>query len=85
MPLIIGGVVLALIVAAVGIGVAVSRSGDDPVATGGTGGGGGTSSAPPAEAKKASDAVKGYLDALAAGDAQAALAFASTAPPTRRS
>jgi hypothetical protein len=78
--LIIGGVVLALIVAAIGIGVAVSRSGDDQVATGGTGGGGGTSSAPPAEAKKASDAVKGYLDALAAGDAQTALGFASTAP-----
>jgi len=78
-PIIIGAVVLALVVAAIGIGVAVSRGGDDPVAGGGTGGGG-TSSAPPAEAKKASDAVQGYLEAIAAGDAQAALAFASTAP-----
>ena len=78
-PIIIGAVVLALVVAAIGIGVAVSRGGDDPVAGGGTGGGG-TSSAPPAEAKKASDAVKGYLDALAAGQAEAALAFGKDQP-----
>ncbi|HYI52577.1 MAG TPA: hypothetical protein VEX57_01320 [Microlunatus sp.] len=76
-PIIIGAVVLALVVAAIGVGVALSRGGEEPVAGGGTGG---TTSAPPAEAKKASDAVQGYLEALAAGDAQAALAFASTAP-----
>ncbi|HEY5980514.1 MAG TPA: hypothetical protein VIT41_12850 [Microlunatus sp.] len=72
-PIIIGAVALSLVVAAIGIGVAVSRGGEDPVA-------GGTTSAPPAEGKKASDAVQGYLEALAAGDAQAALAYASVAP-----
>ena len=74
LPLIIGaGRARPRAVGTIGIGVAVSRGGDDPVAGGGTGGGGGTSSAPPAEAKLPSDAVQGYLEALAAGDATTAL------------
>ena len=79
LPLIIGAAVLALVLIGTIIGVAVVRGGDDPVAGGGTGGGG-TSSAPPAEAKLPSDAVTGYLEALAAGDATTALTYASTAP-----
>lgn len=80
LPLIIGAGVLALVLIGTIIGIAVVRGGADPVAGGGTGGGGGASSAPPAEAKKPSDAVQAYLEALAAGDAQTALAFASTQP-----
>ncbi len=80
LPLIIGAGVLALVLIGTIIAVAVVRAGDDPVAGGGTSGGGGTSSAPPAESKLPSDAVKGYLEALAAGDATTALTYASTAP-----
>lgn len=79
-PLIIGAAVLALVLIGTIIGVAVVRGGgEDPVAGGGAGGGGGASSAP-AESKLPSDAVRGYLEALAAGDATAALGYATTAP-----
>lgn len=76
-PIVIGVVVLALVVAGIGIALITRGGGDEPIASGGTGGG--TSSAP-AQAAKASDAVQGYLQALADGDAQGALAYASTTP-----
>jgi hypothetical protein len=79
LPLIIGAAVLALVLVGTIIGVAVVRGGGDEPAAGGGAGGGGTSSAP-AESKLPSDAVRGYLEALAAGDAQTALSYASTAP-----
>ncbi|MDN5726242.1 MAG: hypothetical protein L0G99_09985, partial [Propionibacteriales bacterium] len=40
----------------------------------------GSTSSGPAAAKKPSDAVKGYLDALAAGDAATALSYAESSP-----
>jgi hypothetical protein len=76
LPLIIGAGVLALVLIGTLIGIAVVRGADQQTA-GGTGGG---SSNAPAEAKLPSDAGRGYLEALAAGDAQSALSFASTTP-----
>jgi hypothetical protein len=72
----IGGAgVLVLILLIVGA-VALTGRGSEPTA----GGGGGGTSAPVPQATKASDAVKGYLDALAAGQAEAALAFGKDQP-----
>lgn len=78
LPIIIGAGVLALVLVGTLIGFAVTR-GNDKTTT--TGGGGGSSQAPvPAQADKPSDAVQSYLQALAAGDSQTALSFASTQP-----
>ncbi len=78
MAIIVGAGVLALILIVVGVVALVSR-GSTPTADGG-GGGGTATSAPAPEPTKASDAVKGYLDALAAGQAEAALAFGKDQP-----
>ena len=79
LPIIIGAGVLALVLIGGLIGFAIIRSGNDKVASGG--GGGGTSQSPvPVQADKPSDAVQGYLQALASGDAQTALSFAATQP-----
>ena len=77
---VVGAVVLVLIVGAIVAGIALTRRAQ----TAGTDPGGGSnvpgqSSAPPV-ADKPSDAVKAYLEALAAGDADAALALGDTAP-----
>lgn len=75
--IIIGAGVLALVLIGSLIGFAVVR-GKDNTATPSGGGSGQTPA--PAQADKPSDAVQGYLQALANGDAQAALSFASTQP-----
>ena len=76
-PLIIGAAALALVLIGTIVGIAVTRGNNGPAAT--PGGSGGTS-APPAEAALPSDAVRGFLEALAAGDAQTALGYAQTQP-----
>ncbi|GAB2567241.1 hypothetical protein [Microlunatus antarcticus] len=68
----IGAGALALILAVVA--VAVNLGGRDDVAGGGTTTGGSTAAAP--AAATASDAVNGYLQAVAKGDAAAAVAYA---------
>lgn len=94
--LIIGAIVLALVIIGVGAAVLLNRSSDtasdpiDPPVTGGTGGGGGPTgaSAPPTQAStvpppvttQADQAVKAYLDALAAGQAGVALSLAQEQP-----
>ena len=79
--IIVGIVVLALIAGGITTAVVLSRSaqtaGPDPGT--GSSGGPGASSAPPI-ATKPSDAVKAYLEALAAGNAEAALALGDSAP-----
>ncbi|MDN5763189.1 MAG: hypothetical protein L0H41_12855 [Microlunatus sp.] len=77
-PIIIGAAVLALVLIGTIVGVAVTRSNNDPTTTDPPGGT--ATSAPPAEAKLPSDAVRGFLEALATGDAQTALTYAQTAP-----
>ncbi|GAA2097193.1 hypothetical protein GCM10009841_09360 [Microlunatus panaciterrae] len=72
--LIVGAAVLALIVLGVA-GGAILLSGGNKTDTGGTGT---RTSAPPAT--KASDAVKSYLEALAASNAQAALDLSEDQP-----
>lgn len=72
--IIIGASAVALILIIVGAFALFNRS-PEPV----VGGGGGTT-VPAPQATKASDAVKGYLDALAAGQAEAALAFGNDQP-----
>ena len=76
MAIIVGAAVVALILVIVGV-VALIGSGSKPSASGG---GGGATTAPAPAATKASDAVKGYLDALSAGHAEAALAFGKDQP-----
>lgn len=82
--IILGVVALALILVGVGAAVLVrSRTAVTPSPTPGQTSGGGpgpSTSAPPAGALP-SDAVAGYLNALAAGDAAAALAYAAAAVP----
>lgn len=82
--IVLGVVALALILVGVGAAVLVRNrapgAGPGPVPS--TNSGPGSSSAPPSSAPPAalaSDAVRGYLEALAAGDADAALAYASAA------
>ena len=70
----IGAGALALILAVVAVAVNLGGR-DDTTGGGGTGGGGGGSSAP--AAASASQAVEGYLQAVAAGDAQKALSYAA--------
>ncbi len=71
----IGVGALALILAVVAVGVNLAgRSDSAGGGSGGGTGGGGASSAP--AAATASDAVQGYLQAVAKGDAQAAVAYA---------
>lgn len=69
------------IILAVGVGFLVTRDGGKEEA-GGPGGGGASSetSPPPEQGGKPSDPVQGYLEALAAGDAETAIGFAKTAP-----
>lgn len=94
--LIIGAIALALVIIGVGAAVLLNRNTDtasgpvDPPATGGTGGGGGPTgaSAPPTQAStvpppastQADQAVRAYLDALAAGQAGVALSLAAEQP-----
>ncbi|SDS45554.1 hypothetical protein SAMN04488543_1763 [Friedmanniella luteola] len=75
LPLILvaAGVAFLLVV---GITIAALRGGDDePVATGSGG-----SSSEPAEAAKPSDAVRGFLEAVAASDGEKAASFLKTPP-----
>ena len=70
------------IILAVGAGFLLTRGGDEEMA-GGPGDPGGDSSAESPAAQqggKPSDPVQGYLDALAASDAEKAMSFAKTAP-----
>ena len=69
----IGAGALALILAVVAVAVNVGGRSDG--AGGGTTGGGGSSTAP--ASATASDAVNGYLQAVAKGDVQAAVAYAA--------
>ncbi|MFX4272178.1 hypothetical protein ACQBAR_14855 [Propionibacteriaceae bacterium Y1685] len=69
---IIAGIAAIALIAAIAIGVAVTRGGDDPDDP---------PTSAPVETKLASDAVRGYLEALAAGDAETALSFAEVSPP----
>lgn len=69
----IGAGALALILVVVAIAVNLGRNSEG--AGGGTTGGGGASSAP--ASASASDAVNGYLQAVARGDAQAAVSYAA--------
>lgn len=84
--LIMGGAVLALILLVVGA-VALFNRGSGNAATPPAGGssstssgGGGSQSEPPTTATKPSDAVRAYLQALAAGKAATALALGSEQP-----
>ena len=77
--IIVGIVVLALIAGGIAVGVVLSRSAQTAGPGTGNSGGPGASSAPPV-ATKPSDAVKSYLEALAAGNAEAALALGDTVP-----
>lgn len=79
LPIIIGAGVLALVLIGGLIGLAVVRGNKTPTTTG-TGTGTNSQTPAPAPADKPSDAVQGYLQAIASGDAQAALAFAATQP-----
>jgi hypothetical protein len=88
--LVVGAIVLALIIIGVGAAILVNRTTDtttspvdpiDPTATGGTGGSASASTtAPPPASTKADESVKAYLEALAAGDATAALSLAKDQP-----
>jgi len=70
---VIAGAVALVIIIGVIIGIAVTRKSSTPPAD--------PSNTPsPAAAAKPSDAVKGYLDALAAGDANTAIGFGSAEP-----
>ena len=84
MLIIIGAVVLAVLALAITGGVLLlnrgaQTAGTDPNTGGSTAPPGG-STAPPPLAVKPSDAVKSYLEALAAGDAETALSFGETTP-----
>jgi hypothetical protein len=92
--LVIGAIVLVLVLIGVAAAVLLNRNNNtasnpvtpiDPTATGGTAPGStapsGASSAPPSVVNsKADEAVKSYLDALAAGQAAVALALAKDQP-----
>lgn len=81
LPLIIGAAVLALIILGVAGGLLASRgSGAAGTAPVGPTGQAQSSTAPPPVATKASDAVRGYLEALAAGKAATALALGDDLP-----
>ncbi|GAB3921517.1 hypothetical protein GCM10011575_15760 [Microlunatus endophyticus] len=75
LPFIIGGGGLALVVVVVLIIVAVVHASHN-----GTTASGPDNSSPTAKAENASDAVKGYLDALSTGDAKKALSYLSEQP-----
>lgn len=77
LPLILvaAGVALLLVV---GIAIAAFTGRDKDTASSGSSGGGGTTSAP--QADKPSDAVRGYLQALADGDPDKAVGYLSDAP-----
>jgi hypothetical protein len=86
LPILLG--VVALVVILIGVGAAVlvrSRGAATPAPTSVPTSGGGpvpsATSAPPPARALASDAVTGYLKAVAAGDADAALAYAATPVP----
>lgn len=69
------------IILAVGAGFLLTRNGGDEVAGGpGDPGGDSSSESQPPQGGKPSDPVQGYLDALAASDAEAAISFAKTPP-----
>ena len=88
MFLIVGAVVLALIIIGVGAAVLVNRStgtATDPIDPPGPAGsnppGGSSTTAPPPPAStKADESVKSYLEALAAGNAAAALSLGKEQP-----
>jgi hypothetical protein len=72
---IVGGSILVVVILVVGVVFGISRIGG---LTGGGGGGGGE--APAAQASSPSDAVSGYLTAVADGDAKTALGYLSSPP-----
>jgi hypothetical protein len=90
--LVIGAIILVLIIIGVGAAVLLNRDNEtasdpgNPTATGGTAPSGGsvppgsTSAPPQVVNSKADEAVKSYLDALAAGQAQVALALGKDQP-----
>jgi hypothetical protein len=84
--LIVGAIVLVLIVLGVGAVVLLNRDNDtatdpvDPPVSGGTAPSGGTSAPPSVVNSKADEAVKSYLEALAAGQAAVALALGKDQP-----
>ena len=87
--LIVGAIVLALIIIGVGAAVLLNRSTEtttdpiDPPGTGGPGGSappGASSTAPPPASTKADQSVRSYLEALAAGNAAAALSLGKDQP-----
>ena len=71
----LGAGVLVIVLAVVAVAVNLAGKSDTAGSGGGTTGGGGSSSAP--ASATASDAVNGYLQAVAKGDAQAAIAYAA--------
>ncbi len=86
LPIVLGVVALALILVVIGAAVLVRSRGaaapaPTPVQTSGGASAPSASSAPPSAAALPSDAVTGYLNALAAGDADAALAYAAVPVP----
>jgi hypothetical protein len=76
LPFIIGGAALAFVIVVVLIIVAVVKAANSDDVAAPSGSGGETSAA----AEKASDAVKGYLEALAAGKSEQALAYLDEKP-----
>ena len=86
LALIIGAAALALLLVVIVAVVAFTRSGSadpDPTVVASqlpTTGPNTQTSAPPTTTATAADAVQGYLQALAGGDAKAALAYAATPP-----
>ncbi len=86
--LVVGAIVLALIIIGVGAAFLVNRTQTatdpvDPTRTGGPSGSApptGSTSAPPPTSTRADQAVKAYLEALAAGNATAALSLGKEQP-----
>jgi hypothetical protein len=74
LPLILAAAGVALLLV-IGVSVAALTGGDDSSAAAGVGGGGGA-----VAAEKPSDAVRGYLEALAANDAEKALGYLDEPP-----
>ena len=75
---VIAGAIGLIVVIAIVLGVVLTRGGGNTTGPGPTTGG--TTPTEPAKATKPSDAVQGFLEALAAGDSARALSYAATEP-----